>query len=98
MKLTIALNKLITIHSLICICVALRIQLNGDFNEFVLQMVGDWKEGGNLQLVFYLGLDTACSRRHGQKSAACQYCILFTIFTASYCLKWQLTFDTSALW
>lgn len=37
----------------------------------VLQVPGDWKEG-NLHLVFYLGLDTACWRRRGQKSAACE--------------------------
>lgn len=39
---------------------------------YVLQVPGDWKEEGNLQLVFYLGLDTVCLRRHGQKSAACK--------------------------
>lgn len=39
---------------------------------YVLQVPGGWKEEGNLQLLFYLGLDTACSRRRGQKSAACE--------------------------
>lgn len=53
---------------------------------YVPQVPGDWKEEGNLQLLFYLGLDTACWRRRGQKSAACEECIPLTFFTISHCV------------